>query len=195
MDMRFAALALTALVVASCGDSPSPKPAADVRRASTPVADPLSGPRHARNDCSRQSGANFPAAFADPDNLVVGPLVLVGGGAYTDPATVREFGGNKFPLLVRAGHTASIVIAADARPFARLGYGPLPQGETKLRDAYVSATFIACRPGRSDSSADGEEVTFWSGFVLARRPLCVPLDISVDGTPPRRVGLALGKRC
>jgi hypothetical protein len=181
-----AALLLVVLVLASCGDSP--KRVADAR----PVAD-LPQP-HARNTCARQSGADFPGAFTSPRNLVVGPLVFV-GGAYTDPGTVREFGGNKFPLLVRAGHRVSIVVARRVRRFARLGYGRFPEGEMKVRDGYVSTTFIACRRGRSHSSADGEEVTFWSGGMLSRRPACIPLDIAIDGGPPRRVGLALGKRC
>jgi hypothetical protein len=188
--MWLLALVLAALMLASCGDSPTPpKPAAEARPASTLITD-----RHARNTCKRQSGADFPGAFTDPGNFVVGPLVLV-GGAYTDPATVREFGGNKFPLLVRPGHTVTMAIAPKARRFARLAYGPLPQGEIKLRDAYTSATFIPCRRGKSWSSADGKEVTFWSGFVLTRRPACLPLDIAIDGAPPRRVGFALGKRC
>jgi hypothetical protein len=180
------ALLVVALVLVSCGDSP--KRVADAR----PAAD-LPQP-HARNTCARQSGADFPGAYTSQRNFVVGPLVLI-GGAYTDPETVREFGGNKFPLLVRAGHRVTIVVAPRARRFARLTYGPLPQGEVKLRDAYVSASFIACRRGKSISRADGREVTFWSGSVLSRHPVCLPLDIAIDGGPPRRVGLALGRRC
>jgi hypothetical protein len=183
-------IVLAALMLAACGDSPTPPQAgADVRPASTLITD-----RHARNTCTRQSGADFPGAFTSARNFVHGPLVLI-GGAYTDPATVREFGGNKFPLLVRPGHTVTMAIAPKARRFARLAYGPLPQGETKLRDAYTSATFIPCRRGKSISRADGKEVTFWSGFVLTRRPVCLPLDIAIDDSPPRRVGLALGARC
>jgi hypothetical protein len=188
------AAVLIVLVLAGCGGSSSPPPTADVRSASTPAADVIPTARRARVDCSQQSGADFPGAFTNPHNFVHGPLVL-SGGAYTDPATVREFGGNKFPLLVRAGYTVTIAIAPDARGFARLAYGPLPQGEVRLRDAYVSETFIACPPGRSWSSAGGEEVTFWSGFVLTRRPVCLPLDITVGSGSPERVGLALGARC
>jgi hypothetical protein len=195
--MWLAALVLAALVLVSCGgDSSSPpKPAAaeSTPARSTPAVD-LRTSRHARNDCSRQSGAGFPDAFTSRYNFVHGPLVLI-GGAYTDPGTVREFGGNKFPLLVRAGHRVTIALAPKARRFAALAYGPLPQGEIHQRDAYHSATFIACPPGKSISRADGAEVTFWSGFVLTRRPACLPLDISVDRGPPERVGLALGKRC
>jgi hypothetical protein len=139
-----------------------------------------------RNDCSSQSGADFPGAFTDPKNLVHGPLVLT-GATYTDPATVREFGGNKFPLLVRAGYTVTIAIAPEARAFASLAYGD--------HRAASSATFIACSPGRSWSTAGGEEVTFWSGFFHASRPACIPLDITVGSGRPERVGLQLGARC
>ena len=179
------ALVLIALVLAACGDSPSPRPAAELR----PAAD-----RHARNDCSQQSGADFPRAFEDPANFVVGPLVLV-GGAYTDPATVREFGGNKFPLLVRAGHRVTIAVARGARAYARLAYGPLPQGETKMRDTHRKVTFVACDSAHAISSADGAAVTFWSGAVLTRRPACIPLEVSIDGGGAQRVGVPLGRRC
>ena len=155
--------------------------------------------------CASRSEADFPGAFTNPRNLVVGPLVLV-GGAYTDADTVREFGGNKFPLLVEAGHVVTIRMSRRMRRTAGLAYGPLPQGEGKLSDTYRSVTFAACRPGRptgryspdgpSGSEADGRSVTFWSGFVLTRRPQCVPLEVYVDREPaPRRVGLSLGRRC
>ena len=126
---------------------------------------------------------------------MVGPLVLV-GGAYTDAATVREYGGNKFPVLVEAGHTVTVRIGRRARRTAGLAYGPRPQGEITLDDTYRIVTFVACPDGRSGSHADGVPVTFWSGFVLTRAPACIPLEIYIDGSPsPRRVGLSLGRRC
>ena len=160
--------------------------------------------------CSRRSEANFPGAFTSSRNVVVGPLVLV-GAAHTPASTVREFGGNKFPLLVKAGHRVTVRISPQARRSTGLAYGglgrrPLPQGRLRLRDAADAMTFVACRPGApstsydpegpSGSYADGEQVTFWSGFVLVRRPSCVPLGVYVDDDlAPRRVGLALGRRC
>jgi hypothetical protein len=131
--------------------------------------------------------------------------VLV-GGASTPASTVREFGGDKFPVLVEAGHTVTVRLAPGARREAGLAYGPLPQAEVRLRDTHQAVRFVACRPGRpsrryrpsgpSRSYADAIAVTFWSGFVLARAPTCVPLDVYVDREPsPRRVGLALGRRC
>jgi hypothetical protein len=164
------------------------------------------GFRAAREDCSRRSEANFPGAFTSPRNLVVGPLVLI-GGAYTDPSTAREFGGNKFPLLVKAGHSVTVRLARPGRQSFALGYGPLPQRrQLKPRDGYDSVTFVACRAGKptqryspngpSGSYADGVAVTFWSGFVLTSAPACIALDIYVDNArSPQRVGLALGRPC
>jgi len=162
-----AALALAA--GASSTDSPDPRPL------------------HAREDCSTRSEARFRGAYTNPRNLVVGPLAMIAAGVPTDAQTVREFGGNKFPLLVKAGHKVTVRIARSVRGTAALGYGPLPQGEVRVRDGYRSVTFVACRAGRP---------TFWSGFVLAREPVCVPLRVFVDGArPPERAEISLGENC
>jgi hypothetical protein len=190
-------VATVALVVVLSGGSPAPSPsgapAAGDERAATAAATPS---RRAREDCSTRSEAQFPGAFTGDGNLVVGPLVLI-GGTYTEASTVRKFGGNKFPLLVKAGHTVTVQVAPRGRGVAGLAYRPLPKGRTVMRDTDTSVTFVACRPGSpSGSSADGVAVTFWSGFVLTRTPACVPLNIYVDEEPsPRRVGLSLGRRC
>ena len=189
-----------ALVFFNEASTPPPRSAAGAAvDGATRASSPAAGFRRAREDCSTRSEANFPGAFTSPRNLVVGPLVLI-GGAYTDPRTVREFGGNKFPLLVKAGHSVTVRLARSARTSAGLAYGTDgPLTTTKLRDTYDSVTFVACRPGTgppSGSYADGASVTFWSGFVLTRAPACVQLDIYLDGAPsPRRVGLPLGRRC
>jgi hypothetical protein len=202
-----AAVAAVALALVFSDGSPAPSTLGQPADGSTatPVGSPALPSRSAREDCSTRSEASFPGAFTSPDNLVVGPLVLI-GGAFTDADTVREFGGNKFPLLVAAGHTVTVRLPRRAGQLAGLAYGPLPQGETKMRDTYQAVTFIACRPGRpsrryrpsgpSGSYADEVPVTFWSGFVLTRAPACIPLDVFVDDEPsPRRVGLPLGRRC
>jgi hypothetical protein len=151
--------------------------------------------------CDRRSMASFPGGFTSSRNLVVGPLALQGAGEPTPASVVREFGGNKFPLLVKAGHTVTLRVTGDARKVAGLAYAglgkrPLPDGEVKLRDTTPAMTFVACRAGqRSGSSADGEPVTFWSGFVVLRRPACVPLEVQVDDEPaPRRAVIDMGGR-
>src|SRR3954453_23534119 len=204
-----AAAAAAAAALALSHDSSGPRPskeAAAVARPAGPVSRVATRLADAREDCRTRSEANFPGAFTNPANLVVGPLVLV-GGAETPASTVRDFGGNKFPLLVKSGHTVTVRVARRARRAAGLAYGLLPQGrETQLRDTHRSVTFVACRPGRatrdydpdgpSGSSADGVAVTFWSGFVMARAPACIPMDVYVDGASgPQRVGLPLGRRC
>jgi len=148
-------------------------------------------------DCSTRSQAAFPRAFSDPRNLIIGPFVLV-GGAYTPASVVRQFGGEKFPALVRNGHHVTVELSRRTREFAGLAYGPLPQGDVYLDDAHRIVSFVACAHGEaSGSSADSEPVTFWSGFVLASSPRCVPLRVWVDGERrPRIVGLRLGvRRC
>jgi hypothetical protein len=148
-------------------------------------------------DCSSRSAANFPGAFTSLRNIVLGPLVLVGAA---HASVVPEYGGQqlsqKFQLLVRNGHRITLELSRAARRGAGLAYGPLPQGQTRLRDTHRIVSFVACKRG-SGSSADGQPVTFWAGGVLVRSPRCVPLDVWVDGgRARRRVPLRLGvDRC
>jgi hypothetical protein len=168
--------------------SPTPTPARDAPRTS---------PRGVVEDCATRSLASFPGAFTDPDNVVVGPLALVGAGS-TPPETVREVGGEKFPALVRAGHRVTVALPRRTRSVAGLDYGPLPEGvELQVRDGHRAVTFIACRRSEpSGSAAGGEPVTFWSGFVLTTSPRCVPLEVWVDDEPsPRHTALPMGARC
>jgi hypothetical protein len=164
------------------------------------VAQGKERPRGAVENCATRSEASFPGAFANPRNLVVGPLALM--GAAGTPSAVSNSTGTevfqKFPLLVRNGHRVTVELSPRTRRAAGLAYGPLPQGETYLRDTHRVVTFIACGLGkRSGSSADGRPVTFWSGSVLARSPQCVPLLVWVDAErSPRRAVIRLGvRRC
>jgi hypothetical protein len=172
-------------------------------RTPTPAAAqgaPRKRPRGVVVGCAGRSLASIPGAFSDPRNVVVGPLVLV-GAANTPASTVREFGGNKFPALVRAGHRVTVALSRRTRRVAGLGYGPLPQGvltELSARDGHRVVTFSACRRGEpSGSTGAGEPVTFWSGFVLTSSPRCVPLQVWVDNEPaPRQTALPMGvPRC
>ena len=143
-------------------------------------------------DCSMRSGARSRGAFTRPSNLVVGPLAMI--GAAGTPLFSPVFGGNKFPLLVKAGHRVTLELSPATREVAGLAYGPLPQGEVHLRDAHRVVSFIACPRGQaSGSSADGQSVTFWSGGILATSARCIPLQIWIDNAPqPRHVVLHLG---
>src|SRR6266540_6834685 len=117
-------------------------------------------PRGVVEDCSTRSEADFPGAFANRyRNLIVGPFVLTGAGG--SPAWASSFHGNKFPLLVKNGHRVTLELSRRTRRFAGLAYGPLPQGETHLRDTHRVVTFVACRASEdSGSTADKKLVTF-----------------------------------
>jgi hypothetical protein len=149
--------------------------------------------------CAQQSGASFPGAYISRDNLVVGPLSMIGAGRYTSSATVREFGGNKFPVLVRAGHTVTLALSRRANRSASLFYASASGGaltETRVSDGRRVVTFRACSARRAASDADGDPVTFWSGFVVVSKPMCVRLKVWIDREPlPRRSRIALGRRC
>jgi hypothetical protein len=142
--------------------------------------------------CATRSSADFPGAFTNAHNLRVGPLVLVGAGG--TPTYSGQFQGQKFPLLLAAGHRVTIAVSPQTRKGAGLGYGPLPQGAVGVREAHRVVTFVACPRGTdSGSTADGRAVTFWSGGLLARSPRCVPLSVWIDDArSPRRVVVRLG---
>jgi hypothetical protein len=153
-------------------------------------------PRGVVANCSTRSEAAFPGAFTNARNLVVGPLVLT--GARGSPPFAPSFHGQKFPLLVRAGHRVTLALSKRTRKFAALGYGPLPQGDVGVRDAHRVVTFIACPRGEaSGSTVDGEAVTFWSGGVLSTGPRCIPISVWIDGAErPRHIVIRLGvSRC
>jgi hypothetical protein len=146
-----------------------------------------SAARHPTETCSTQSGASFPHAFTSRDNLAIGPLTLIGAGRFTDAQTVRKHGGNKFPLLVAAGHTVTIEVTLRE---ASLAYG------SHSRTGHRVMTFRACDRHDAASKADRRPVTFWSGFVQTTRPACVPLRVWIDRERrPRHAQIALGKRC
>jgi hypothetical protein len=163
-----------------------------------PAANAASLPKGAVENCRSRSEGDFYKPFVGRSNVVVGPLVVVGGAEFTPPSVVRSVGGQKYPILVRADHTVHIVVPREARSFARLGYGPLPQGEITLNEAHEAVTFIACpadQPSYSNPPKTVGATTFWSGFVVTDEPHCVPLDVYVDGDPrPWRIVLEQGVR-
>jgi hypothetical protein len=170
------------------------KEGAGVERVQPPIAR-ATPTRGATEDCSTRSEADFGPAFSDPENLVVGPVALIGAADLTSPSQARR-GGQKYPLLVKAGHKVVLEVLPSARGFSALGYGPLPQGEVGLDDGHASVTFVACRRGQPSGSTAEGPVTFWSGFVFVDGPRCVPLDVYVDDeSSPRRVTISLGVRC
>ena len=118
-----------ALSTAGCGSGSEPERTAT--ETVRPAAGTLPAPEVAT--CSSRSEASFPGAFQDPANAVVGPFVLVGGARPTSAAVVASIGGQKHPVLVRAGRTVTVRVPPGARDHVSLGYGSLPQGRSATR--------------------------------------------------------------
>jgi len=123
-------------------------------------------------DCSTQSGNGAGSRQFDSRwNLVVGPLAMTGAGV--TPGYSHDFGGNKFPLLVRGGHRVTVELSRRTREGAGLAYGPLPvRRPLRVRDAHRVMTFIACRRGeRSGGSGEiANGPSFWAGVLWPARP-------------------------
>jgi hypothetical protein len=154
-------------------------------------------PEGAPATCRHQSSASFRDSTRD---LVVGPLVLVGARDYSSPAVIAQFGGQKYPAVVLAGHRVTVELSRGVKSSTSLGYADdhrkRPDGSRKVRDGHRVVAFRACSSDRSGSSYDGRDATFWSGFVLTTVPRCLELRVWVDDQrAPRHARIPLGKRC
>jgi hypothetical protein len=112
--------AAASVMLAACGASETDGTALEgAVRAPETTAHGAAGerPQGVVEDCSTRSEADFPGAFSDRDNVVVGPLVLV-GAASTPPDTVREFGGTRSRRWCGPG-TGSPSPCRDARGGSR----------------------------------------------------------------------------
>jgi hypothetical protein len=166
--------------------------------AGTAIAAAPRPPRGEPATCRHQSSAGFPGSAHD---VVVGPLVLVGGRAYSSPEVIATSGGQKYPAVVLAGHRVTLELPRAVRRSTSLLYADdhwrLPDGERAVAAGHRVVEFRACPAGRGGgSSYDGHTATFRSGFVLTTVPRCLKLRIWVDDErTPRQARIPLGKRC
>ena len=171
-------------------------PLVAVAAAGVAMAEAPRRPAGAPATCRHQSMAAF---YKNPRNLVVGPLVMVGGREYSSPETVARLGGQKYPALVLAGHRVTVELPRSVRRTSSLLYADdqwSSSGERTVADGHGVVAFRACGPDRAGSSYDGRAATFWSGFVLTTVPRCLTLRVWVDDErTPRRARIALGRRC
>ena len=141
--------------------------------------------------CSNQSGADFPGAYRDRANLVVGPFAWVGARRGNSDGAYKDVYRWKQPVLLKPGHTATLRIGAAARGFAGITYGPGSGWSFAGTTSRVS--FRACSSATAQSRSDGRPVTFWSGGIVLTRPkACVPVEIRIDRGPVRRRVVAYG---
>ena len=163
---------------------------------STGVAFAATAPRGERATCGHQSTASFPKSA---NNLVVGPLVLVGARQETSADTIARFGGQKYPAVILAGHRVTIELSRNATATSLLyadDHWDDNDGDRTVADGHRVVTFRSCASRDAESTYDGHRATFWSGFMLTTEPRCLTLRVWVDDErTPRRARLPLGKHC
>src|SRR4051795_13415940 len=76
-------------------------------------------PEGAPATCRHQSSFDFRKSARD---LRVGPLVLVGAREYSSPAVIEQFGGQKYPAVVLAGHRVTIELSRRVQRSTSLLY-------------------------------------------------------------------------
>jgi hypothetical protein len=193
--MRILAPILLAIaMIAACGQEEQVRLAQPAVATAAPEP-PYKRPQGVVVGCRSQSGYDFGDAYTNPDNIVVGPLVIT-NAVYTEPETIREFGGDKIFVLVQPGHRVTLALSQQTYRIASLGYGSMPQEvELTPQAGHRVVTFRPCSAGRAWSSAGGKPVTFWSGFMLTDTFFCMPIDVWVDDEPqPRKIALGMGVR-
>lgn len=189
-----APILLATALIAGCGEEEQARPVQPAV-ATAALEPPNERPQGVVVGCRSQSEYDFADAYTNPDNIVVGPLVIT-NAVYTEPETIREFGGDKIFVLVQPGHRVTLALSQETYRIASLGYGPMPQEvELTSQDGHRVVTFRPCSARRAWSSAGGKPVTFWSGFMLTDTFFCMPIDVWVDDEPtPRKITLGMGVR-
>jgi hypothetical protein len=143
----------------------------------------------ASRPCGSRGDGNEPQALPSPVGMRMGPLVIW-------PSIrnrVEDYGQDrrwayyvKAPIVLAARATVTLAVPSEARDL--VGF-QAPNG------AWVSSVrFEACRESvhafpRTYDGTVGRYTGFPFGFGLARRSMCVPLDVWLEGraTPIRRL--------
>jgi hypothetical protein len=145
----------------------------------------------------RNFGGAFPSAYSDVGrNIVVGPLVLAGGNSHTDlsPASINRFGGDKLAVLLLANRTASVRISKALRPTAA-GYvaAPLSEANFAAGGGTRKLLFKSCPPETPRTNVvENRRVTFWMNWISVVAPVCVYLNIRINGGPVRKRTMSMG---
>ncbi|MFB4311633.1 hypothetical protein [Actinomadura sp. GTD37] len=177
MRKRAFLLAGLMLAAAACtekADGGTERPAAAAPPAT--VAPPATAAPRDPADPRIMNCANRNASFpgersgpyrAEPDDLIVEPMVISGvrGWADADPARHGVNGRYKTGVLVRAGRTATLSVPAEYRKAAGLLYGEASSDARTPAEADHAITFTACP----------DHDTAFPGYLFVPRRQRVPL--------------------
>lgn len=153
--------------------------------------------------CSERAEPS-PRRFDSRRDIVRGPFALIAirGVPGRRPASSfrprdGRLAGTKFPVALRAGHTAVVRVSrADAADASLLALG-VTRNARRISDGDVAVRYEPCAPdtARFDGSGAVGQITGWAGSLIVTGPRCVTLQITVDGNRRPDVSLPLGRRC
>ena len=102
----------------------------------------------------------------------------------------------KLPVGVRAGHAATLAVAASDRRHAALIYRDATRNSRRIADGDAAVTFRACAADTpAFSGGTVGPITGWPGALIVSGPRCIRLRLSVDGERRADIRLPLGRRC
>jgi hypothetical protein len=147
-------------------------------------------------DCQDQIGSFPPGGGADwrGRSVHAGPLWFLDARpalyASRDISSPLPFG--TLPVIMADGSHASVKVVGPSVRYFRFLYGPANGGgRYTLSDGQDAITFTACQRGQDTEHSGLTE--FWGGFVVARVPECVSLEVLTQAAvPPVRLTLAVG---
>ena len=150
-------------------------------------------------DCQSRSQTIGGSPPAGPSDIAAGPLILRGGKIWADeprwelePRRPGERVPVKTPFIVKAGHPATLALAARDRTRGRIMVG-LDQAPYDLRGPEVR--FDPCAPDATVADVPvGPRTVFVGGFRIDG-PMCMHLTVVPDGSGreiDRRVAFGRG---
>lgn len=150
-------------------------------------------PRGMSQNCADQIDGEY-ARNWQRRSIHVGPLWLVDAqnmGASRDGSSPLPFGD--LPINVQDGAHARITVAGPSRAYFRFLYGAADTGgRYTMNSGQLSVSLTGCRPGQDWGIYPGL-TEFWGGFVVARVPACVSLDVWTKAhQPPTKITFIVG---
>ena len=182
----------------SPGSHPGPSRSDASRSRSATFAVPVAQPGTVLQSCSDQIEGQYAVNWRS-QSIHVGPLWLIDvrpAYATTDGSSPLPFGN--LGVNVADDSYVWVKVAGPARDYFRFLFGAFnANGSYTLRSGETGVTFTSCRAGQEGGIYYPGYTQFWGGFVVAKSPACVTLDVwTRPGGRPTRVILPVGSlRC
>lgn len=105
--------------------------------------------------------------------------------------------GVKLPVGLRTGHTATLRVSPQQSDRVSLIYRREAQRARQVRGGDQAVRFRSCPAETPAFSHRGKvgPLTGWAGALRVSGPLCVRLQVQVDGEPREEIRLPLGRPC